>query len=78
MVGRIMQIHRSASTVGAESNIVGRRPLALPGWTRAPQAAKTPSMRCQYAAVLQLSDERSQERSSPHLNPWSDWTIRVA
>ncbi len=68
----------SASTVGAGSNIVGWVPLPLPGRTRAPQAAKTPSSRCQYAAVLQFREERSQERSSPHLNPWSDCTRSVA
>ena len=47
-------------------------PFPLPGRTRAPHAAKTPSIRCQYAAVLQFRDERSQGRSAPHLKPWSE------
>ena len=38
-------------------------PLACPCLTRAPHAAKTPSKRCQYAAVLQFSDDRSHGRS---------------
>ena len=59
---------RSAEIVGATSYTVAL-PRGSPRFTRAPQAAKTPSIRCQKAAVAGFSDERSHGRSAPHLNP---------
>jgi hypothetical protein len=67
----------SAATVGARSK-TDADPRSFDGLTRAPHAAKTPSRRCQNAAVAGLSEERSQGRSAPHLKPWSELTMRVA
>ena len=55
-------------TVGATSKIESFVRL-FDGRTRAPQAARTPFIRCQYAAVAQLNEERAHVRSAPHLKP---------
>src|SRR6516225_1064973 len=65
---------RSAETVGATSNTLAS-PRSWLRFTRFPQAAKTPSRRCQKPAVDGLSESRTHERSAPHLKPWSELTI---
>src|SRR5437899_3011921 len=68
---------RRARSVGATSKAVARA-FGGAGRTPSPQARRTPSSRCDAAAVASSLEARPHGRSAPQRNPWSDVMKRTA